>query len=555
MAMQVDLILVGASSPPTVWVTGRVWTTPPDTARLADVIQEFLAQSSADTVLFWDPSLGSPPLAMLERFQASKCDVWHAGLSLGMGGLPRILDFISPTWMLACDPPRDTEATSWRLSFRACLIKPEVLRKLGGPRKDFASLEGAALEMGHRWIRAGALMRHVPGLLCPTTRHPGRSDAESGPGAEPRPALPFEDEVRFAFDRFGGHWARWALLRTVCTGYVSFGEAWKAARRVRRETRPSAPAPLRSEPQPAAAVDANARVTVLLPTVDRYPYLRTLLAQLREQTIRPLEIIVIDQTAADRREPRLAGEFPDLPLRMIFLDQAGQCSSRNTGLQMAQGDYILFLDDDDEVKPDLIQLHLATLAHFHADVSSGIADEVGAGPLPADFKLLRASDVFPTNNSLIRREVLRRSGLFDLAYDRGQRADGDLGMRLHLSGARMILNPWISVLHHHAPSGGLRKHKARTVTYAQSRQRIFARALASVSDIYLAGRYFPAAQVREMLWQTVLGTFSVRGGLGRRVAKALVSLACLPQSILELKKRHGRAVAMSAEFPKIPQLG
>ncbi|MEJ7712205.1 MAG: hypothetical protein WKF84_20670 [Pyrinomonadaceae bacterium] len=58
--------------------------------------------------------------------------------------------------------------------------------------------------------------------------------------------------------------------------------------------------------------------------------------------------------------------------------------------------------------------------------------------MPEAFTYLRASDT-PTNNTLIRKDVLSKSGLFDLAYDRGQRADGDLGMRIYLSGAVMIL--------------------------------------------------------------------------------------------------------------------
>jgi glycosyltransferase involved in cell wall biosynthesis len=295
-------------------------------------------------------------------------------------------------------------------------------------------------------------------------------------------------------------------------------------------------------------------VTVLIPTVDRYPYLRTLLTQLRSQTVPPLEIIIVDQTAQDRRDLRLKGEFADLPLRIIYQDQPGQCTSRNAGLQAAQGDHILFIDDDDEVPPDLIEAHLATLAQFQADVSSGVADEVGAGPLPPDFQLLRASDVFPTNNSMIRNTVLHRSGLFDLAYDRRQRADGDLGMRIYLAGALMVLNPSIRVLHHHAPSGGLRKHKARATTYAMARSSVLCRNMCSASEFYLARRYFPPAHAREMRWQSLLGTFSIRGGSLKRFAKILVSAICLPRSLWIIQKRLRESKGMARQFPQIPDL-
>src|SRR5690606_18064931 len=302
------------------------------------------------------------------------------------------------------------------------------------------------------------------------------------------------------------------------------------------------------------AVDTVVSVSVIIPTLHRYPYLRTLLVQLREQTIPPAEIIIIDQTAPDERDLTLERDFADLPLRVFYQDQPGQCSSRNRGLQIAQGEYVLFVDDDDEVPPTLIESHLENLRRYGSDVSSGVANEVGAGALPEHFTFMRLSDVFPTNNTLLRRDVLRESGLFDLAYDRGQRADGDLGMRIYLSGALMVLHPEIAVLHHHAPSGGLRAHKARKITYASSRQLLFQRHLPTISELYLAHRYFTARQRREALWLRVFGTFSIRGGGLRKVAKMAIAFCLLPDTCWRIYRRSRRAAAMLGRFPKIPAL-
>jgi glycosyltransferase involved in cell wall biosynthesis len=295
-------------------------------------------------------------------------------------------------------------------------------------------------------------------------------------------------------------------------------------------------------------------VSVIIPTVDRYPYLRTLLGQLRRQTLPPREIIVIDQTDSTARDQALAADFSDLPLRVIALDRAGQCSSRNAGLAAARGDHILFIDDDDEIQPDLIARHVANLAGFQAEVSCGTAEEAGAGPLPPSFTFTRLSDVFPTNNSLIQKDVLRRSGLFDLAYEKMPRADGDLGMRLYLSGARMMYNPDICVFHHHAPRGGLRTHKARVITYASSRAKLLHRKLPSPSEVYLGLRYFTPAQVRESLWLAALGTFAVRGSLARKLIKALIGLVLLPDTAVRIRRAAATARAMLADYPQIPTL-
>jgi hypothetical protein len=57
------------------------------------------------------------------------------------------------------------EATSWRVSLEACLLRSDVLRRIGPPRGEFRSLSGASLEFGHRCITRGVLARHVPWLV------------------------------------------------------------------------------------------------------------------------------------------------------------------------------------------------------------------------------------------------------------------------------------------------------------------------------------------------------------------------------------------------------
>jgi hypothetical protein len=325
---------------------------------------------------------------------------------------------------------------------------------------------------------------------------------------------------------------------------------------VRRESLPTLPAPLRPATAEAAALpQANHHsVTILIPTLDRYPHLFNLLDQLRQQAVRPLEIIVVDQTTAAERQTDWPERFADLPLQVIWRDQAGQCSSRNAGLHLARGDMVLFLDDDDEVEPDLIARHLSFMAEHRVDASCGVAEEAGEGALPAAFTYVRDSDVFPTNNSLLRRQSLYASGLFDLAYEKGERADGDLGMRLYLAGQLLVLNPDASVLHLHAPRGGLRQHGGRVVTRSASRSSLFQRHLLAPTEGYLWLRYFTPQQVKEALLIRTVST--LRGGSGRlhRLARALMMTLLLPNTLGQNRARLHQGRQLCGRYPEIPTL-
>lgn len=537
--MHVDLIWIGSDGAPVpAWNLGALHVAEPPPRAVAEAVAR--RDPAADAVLFRDAALGAPDEAAVRATLRGPGDVWHAGLSLGMGGLPRMIDFVDPVWRFNRDPEPEIDAISWRLSLGACLVRAAVLDRLGGPDPHFETMAGASLELGHRWIRGGALMRHV---------------AEMIPGAAsplPLPALSLNDETRFLRLRYGRMWTAWACWRRGRRA-GGWGEAARAFRRPQAPGVVAATAYLH-EPLVAdkGANEVAPTVTILIPTLDRYPHLFNLLDQLRKQTVPPLEIVVVDQTERERRDTRWPEEFTDLPLRVLWRDVAGQCSSRNAGLVQARGDTVLFLDDDDEIEPNLIDRHLAFLRRFDADASCGVAHEVGAGPLPAEFSLIRDSDVFPTNNSLLRLESLRRSGLFDLAYEKGERADHDLGMRLYLSGAKLLLNPAAAVVHLRAPRGGLRQHKARVVTRSSSRSSVWQRQFLAPTEAYLWSRYFGAERAYEATLIRTVSTLRGRGGKVRRLMRAIVMSALLPDTWRQNKARLAAGRAMLEDFPAIP---
>lgn len=498
------------------------------------------ANPAADAVLLWDDDANLPDPELLGRLLGGPCHVWHAGLLLGQAGHPAAWNIVHGRAMFSLDVDASIESTSWKISPGAVLIRNEVLSELGGFDAAFDTTSGAALDAGLRWIEHGALMRHVPQLV------EGRS---GGPPVGRPPSA--ADGVRIVRRRLGTGWGLWALGRGLQTREVTLGELRRAARPL-RESVPDAPktSGLSSVDH---APDDDARVTVLVPTVGRYAYLEELLKQLGSQTRPPDEVIVVDQNPVEERRD-LTDVSPDLPLRVLHLLPAGQCSARNLGLRSSTGSHVLFLDDDDEIPDDLIEAHLRVMSTPEISVSSGLIDDAETGPAPPSDRFRRASDVFPTNNTMIRRQVLRSTGLFDPTYDRGARADHDLGMRSYIAGHLHVHDPRPSVLHHHAPVGGLRTHGARVRTRGNSRRTISKRNLRTATDIYLGLRYYEPRQVDNDLVLAVAATLSGSGRPVRRIIRAVVQLVLLPDTVVKARRSRSEGQRLLEHRPEIPTL-
>lgn len=487
------------------------------------------AASNAESVLLWGLADDVPNDEMVAELLAQPDHVWHAGLRLGVGGLPRALDFVAPTWRFHRDADPAIESMSWRVSLRACLLRSEAIEAVDGLDTGFETETAAGLDLGRRLLSAGALLRHVPSLVPDDVRFVS-------------PAPTARDEMRFVARNHGRKWALWATIRAGRPRTVgTVVSAWRARRATVKPLRPRPPRP-----------PLDAKVTVLIPTIERYPYLRTVLDQLRHQTITPHEVIVVDQTPVGTRDAGIETDFADLPLRALFLDRAGQSTARNAGLRIASGDTVLFIDDDDEIEPDLIRRHLSALAVSGIDVSCGIAHEPKLAVQQPRWR--QASAAFPTNNAMVTRSALDRSGLFDLAFDHGIRADADLGMRLYLAGCRLVLDPDIDVIHHRAPRGGLRQIGERKTTFTGSRASLVERQKLSPTEVYLARRYFTEQQAREMVRLRFLGGFSSSGGALRRVARIVVQSVLAPSTKRQHAEAWERATRLLVEYPQIEWL-
>ena len=112
-------------------------------------------------------------------------------------------------------------------------------------------------------------------------------------------------------------------------------------------------------------------VSVIVPTFNIERYIKKCLDSLLSQTLKEIEIICIDDGSTDT-SGQILDEYAtkDSRIKVIHRINGGLSAARNTGLSIAQGQYIGFVDGDDWVNPQMFQeLSKALIEHPQSDIA------------------------------------------------------------------------------------------------------------------------------------------------------------------------------------------
>jgi glycosyltransferase involved in cell wall biosynthesis len=98
------------------------------------------------------------------------------------------------------------------------------------------------------------------------------------------------------------------------------------------------------------------KVSIIIPVYNVEKYLTECLDSAMGQTLRDIEIICVDDGSTDR-STEILDEYAKKDSRITVIHQSngGPSKARNTGIDTATGEYILFLDSDDIIKPTLCE--------------------------------------------------------------------------------------------------------------------------------------------------------------------------------------------------------
>jgi glycosyltransferase involved in cell wall biosynthesis len=219
------------------------------------------------------------------------------------------------------------------------------------------------------------------------------------------------------------------------------------------------------------------RLSIVVPVLDSAPDLARLLDALIPQ-LRDDELIVVNDGSSDPRVRELLASQPRIVA--VHHDRIrGSSAARNSGLEKATAERVLFIDADCVPAPGSVEAH----RRFHDDWP----DEVCVGDIQAvstrsvllrflergslamfgfhDLKPQHGDAItyhfFYTANASVPRAALRRSGVFDDRYS-GAWDDIELGQRLDGAGAYPHAIPALNIHNQYLSlTSGLRTAKAR----------------------------------------------------------------------------------------------
>ncbi|MEQ1438040.1 glycosyltransferase [Fontimonas sp. SYSU GA230001] len=166
-------------------------------------------------------------------------------------------------------------------------------------------------------------------------------------------------------------------------------------------------------------------VSVVLPTYNRAASLGRAVRSVLQQSVRDLELIVVDDGSTDDT-PRLLAAITDPRLRVVRQHNRGAAAARNAGIALATAEWLAFQDSDDEWLPDKLALQLDAARAAGGDVGLVLAGYRSAHPgMARDIRprsALHRGDPLPdlldgwpiiTPTWLVRRALVQTLGGFD----------------------------------------------------------------------------------------------------------------------------------------------
>ncbi len=205
-------------------------------------------------------------------------------------------------------------------------------------------------------------------------------------------------------------------------------------------------------------------VSVILPTYNRARLVPRAIESVLQQTHEAIELIVVDDGSTDDTENAVRS-FDDSRIRYVRHDnRRGAAAARNTGIELARGEYVAFQDSDDEWLPDKTAVQLQALEkpglgdavcvcsyrHYKHERWKPVIHPPGVKRGDVVIAELLGGMALGTQTLLVKKRLVDEAGGFDERLPRAQ--DYDLCIRLAARSDFLLLSEALVDVHHNEDS-------------------------------------------------------------------------------------------------------
>lgn len=147
-------------------------------------------------------------------------------------------------------------------------------------------------------------------------------------------------------------------------------------------------------------------VSITIPVYNTSKYLRKCLDSLASQTLKDIEFIIVDDGSTDS-SGEICDEYASMDSRFKVIHQknGGLASARQTGLDVAQGEYVIVCDSDDWVEPNMYEVLYKTAKETDADIviCNYFAEYNDGRSIPHRIKFKENDGIVDNHDLLVRR--------------------------------------------------------------------------------------------------------------------------------------------------------
>jgi len=226
-------------------------------------------------------------------------------------------------------------------------------------------------------------------------------------------------------------------------------------------------------------------VSVIIPAYNAAPFLSIAVNSVITQSYSNIEIIIVDDGSKDdtlKVAQALALKYPNV--KAITQTNGKQGKARNNGIENSKGEFLAFLDADDEWLPNKIELQLHYIQQYQADLiftngylfitdsklslqelskTTDLAIEIGSlkGIIQGNngVKLLHRKNRIPTSSVLCKKNAVIKAGLFTTKLELQNCEDYLLWLTLVNQGCKLVGVPdklFLYRVHPNSSTNGIR---------------------------------------------------------------------------------------------------